>query len=61
MAATFALSLAAMICTGPLAPYLSQGIGLTLIGAAVMVVIGPMAPSYRGAPIQPQDVSTILL
>ena len=61
MAITFALSLAAMIYTGPLAPFLSQGIGLTLIGAAIMAVVGPLTLSYRGTLIQPQDVSTILL
>jgi sulfate permease, SulP family len=61
MAVTFALSLAAMIYTGPLAPFLSQGIGLTLIGAAVMAIMGPLTLSYRGTLIQPQDVSTILL
>lgn len=61
MAVTFALSLAAMIYSGPLAPFLSQGIGLTLLGAAVMAVVGPLTLSYRGTLIQPQDVSTILL
>jgi SulP family sulfate permease len=61
MAVTFALSLAAMIYTGPLAPFLSQGIGLTLIGAAIMAVVGPLTLSYRGTLVQPQDVSTILL
>lgn len=61
MAVTFALSLAAMIYAGPLAPFLSQGIGLTLIGAAIMALIGPLTLSYRGTLIQPQDVSTILL
>ncbi len=61
MAVTFALSLAAMIYSGPMAPFLSQGIGLTLIGAAVMAVMGPLTLSYRGTLIQPQDVSTILL
>jgi sulfate permease, SulP family len=61
MAVTFALSLAAMIYTGPLAPFLSQGIGLTLVGAAVMALMGPLTLSYRGTLIQPQDVSTILL
>jgi sulfate permease, SulP family len=61
MAVTFALSLAAMIYTGPLAPFLSQGIGHTLVGAAVMALIGPLTLSYRGTLIQPQDVSTILL
>jgi len=61
MAVTFALSLAAMIYSGPLAPFLSQGIGLTLLGAAIMAVVGPLTLSYRGTLIQPQDVSTILL
>ena len=61
MAATFALSLATMIYAGTLAPFLSQGIGLTLIGAAVMALVGPLTLSYRGTLIQPQDVSTILL
>ena len=61
MAVTFTLSLAAMIYTGPLAPFLSQGIGLALIGAAIMAVVGPLTLSYRGTLIQPQDVSTILL
>jgi sulfate permease, SulP family len=61
MAVTFALSLAAMIYTGPLTPFLSQGIGLTLIGAAIMAIMGPLTLSYRGTLVQPQDVSTILL
>lgn len=61
MAVTFALSLAAMVYTGPLAPYLSRGIGLALIGAAVMAVVGPLTLTYRGTLVQPQDVSTILL
>ena len=61
MAVTFALSLAAIFYAGTLAPFLSQGIGLTLIGAAVMAVVGPFTLSYRGTPIQPQHVSTILL
>lgn len=61
MAVTFALSFAAIIYTGPLAPFLSQGIGLTLIGAMIMALIGPMTLSYRGTLVQPQDVSTILL
>lgn len=61
MAVTFALSFAAVIYTGPLAPFLSQGIGLTLFGAMIMALIGPMTLSYRGTLIQPQDISTVLL
>ena len=55
---TFALSLAAMIYTGPLTPFLSQGIGLAQIGAAIKAVVGPLTLTYRGTLIQPQDVST---
>jgi sulfate permease, SulP family len=61
MAVTFALSFASIIYAGPLAPFLGQGIGLTLVGAMIMAVIGPLMLSYRGTLIQPQDVSTILL
>lgn len=61
MAVTFSLSFAAIVYTGPLAPFLSQGIGLTLIGAIIMALVGPMTLSYRGTLMQPQDVSAILL
>ena len=61
MAVTFALSFAAILYAGPLAPYLSQGIGLTLIGAMLLALIGSLTLSYRGTLVQPQDVSTILL
>jgi SulP family sulfate permease len=61
MTVTFALSLAAIIYAGPLAPFLSHGIALTLIGAVVMGVVGPLALTYRGSLIQPQDVTAILL
>ncbi|MGL4309240.1 MAG: SulP family inorganic anion transporter [Paracoccaceae bacterium] len=61
MAVTFALSFAAILYAGPLAPFLSQGIGLVLIGTIVMALIGPLTMSYRGTLIQPQDVSTIFL
>jgi sulfate permease, SulP family len=55
------LSYAAIIYSGPLAPYLSQGIGLTLIGAVVMSVVGALTLSYRGSICQAQDVPAILL
>ena len=61
MAVTFVLSLAAIIYAGPLAPFLRQGIGITLLGAIIMAVVGPFMLSYRGTLVQPQDVSTILL
>ncbi|MGB8812424.1 MAG: SulP family inorganic anion transporter [Paracoccaceae bacterium] len=60
MAVTFGLSFAAIIYAGPLAPFLSQGIGLILIGSTIMALIAPMALTYRGGLIQPQDVCAIL-
>ncbi len=59
MGVTFGLSFAAIIYTGPLAPYLSQGIGLILIGSTIMALIGPMALTYRGSLVQPQDICAI--
>jgi sulfate permease, SulP family len=61
MAATFALSIAAMIYAGPLASHLEQGIALTLLGAIIMGLIGAFIFSYRGTIVQPQDVTAILL
>jgi SulP family sulfate permease len=61
MAAAFALSFAAIVYSGPLAPHLSQGIALTLLGAIVMAVVAPFMLSYRGTLVQPQDVTAILL
>ncbi|MDO9416700.1 SulP family inorganic anion transporter [Pararhizobium sp.] len=61
MAATFALSFASIVYSGPLAPFLSHGIALTLIGAAIMGIAGSLTLSYRGTLMQPQDVSAILL
>lgn len=57
----FGLSFAAIIYDGSLAPYLGQGIGLTLIGAVIMGVIGALTLTYRGTICQPQDVTAILL
>ena len=61
MTATFALSFAAIVYAGPLAPFLGAGIALTLIGAIVMALVAPLNLSYRGSLVQPQDVSAILL
>lgn len=61
MTATFALSFAAIVYSGPLVPYLSQGIALSLLGAIVMAVVAPLMLSYRGTLVQPQDVTAILL
>ncbi|MGH6916662.1 MAG: SulP family inorganic anion transporter [Geminicoccaceae bacterium] len=61
MSVVFALSFAAIVYSGPLTPYLNQGIGLTLIGAVVMGSLGALTLSYRGTICQPQDITAILL
>lgn len=61
MTATFALSFAAIVYSGPLASHLSQGIALTLVGSIVMALVAPLTLSYRGTLVQPQDVTAILL
>lgn len=61
VAAVFSISFAAIIYTGDLAPYFDRGVGLTLLGGAVMGVVGALSLSYRGTIAQPQDVPAILL
>jgi sulfate permease, SulP family len=61
MSVILVVSYASIIYTGPIAPFRSQGIGLMLMGAIIMALIGPTVLSYRGSLIQPQDISTILL
>lgn len=57
----FAISFAAIVYSGPLETHLDQGIGLTLLGAALMAAVGPFLSSYRGTICQPQDVTALLL
>ncbi len=52
---TVAISLAALIFSGDLAPFLSRGIGLFLFGALVMSVIVSALSSLPGVTIVPQD------
>lgn len=61
MTAIFALSFASIVYSGPLLPFLSQGIALTLVGALIMGITGPLTLSYRGTLVQPQDITAILL
>lgn len=61
MAIVFSISFAAIIYSGEMAPYLSRGIGLTLLGAAIMAAVGAVCLSYNGTIVQPQDVTAILL
>ena len=61
MSVAFAISFAAIIFAGPLEPLLGQAISLTLIGAAIMGLLGSLFFSFRGTICGPQDVTSILL
>ncbi|MFK7836626.1 MAG: SulP family inorganic anion transporter [Sulfitobacter sp.] len=61
MSVAFAISFAAIVFKGPLEPFLGQGISLTLLGAAVMGLMGSLFFSFRGTISGPQDVTSILL
>lgn len=59
--AVFMISFAAIVYTGDLAHYFDRGVGLTLLGGAVMGFIGALCLSHRGTIAQSQDVPAILL
>ncbi len=61
VSAVFAISFAAIIYNGDLAPFFNRGIGLTLMGGAIVAVIGAVTLSYRGSIVQPQDAPAILI
>ena len=61
VSAVFAISFAAIIYAGDLAPYLDRGIALTLLGSLVVALTGALTLSYRGSILAPQDVPAILL
>jgi SulP family sulfate permease len=58
---SFVISFTAIIYSGPLAPFLSTGIGLSLLGAALMCAVGGAFYTYRGTICHPQDVTAIVL
>ena len=61
MAVALTISFAALIYAGPLTPFLGQGIALTLLGGAVMALVGSFAYSIRGAIANPQDITAVLI
>ncbi|MEM7472298.1 MAG: SulP family inorganic anion transporter [Pseudomonadota bacterium] len=61
VSAAFAISYAAIIYTGPLAEFLERGIGLALLGAVVISLVGAFSLSYRGSILGPQDLPAILI
>lgn len=61
MTLVFSVSKAALVYSGSLAPFLSQGIGLVLMGSSLMAAIAVLSRSCRGIIVQPQDVTAVLL
>jgi sulfate permease, SulP family len=61
MTVVFVVSKAALVFSGPLAPYLSQGIGFVLLGSTVMGVAALLSASSRSTIVQPQDVTTVMV
>jgi SulP family sulfate permease len=55
------ISLAALIFSGVLAPYVAQGIGFILFGAFIILLIGAFASSVPGAMTIPQDTPAAIL
>ncbi|SMX50657.1 putative sulfate transporter/MT1781 [Maliponia aquimaris] len=61
ISAVFAISFAAIIYQGALSPFLDRGIGLVLLGAAVISITGAFALSDRALILAPQDIPAVLL
>ncbi|MGC1306287.1 MAG: SulP family inorganic anion transporter [Phormidesmis sp.] len=57
----YAISMAALIFTGPLVEFVPIGIGLTLVTAIVVAVIVALTNSMPGIVIMPQDSPAIIL
>ncbi len=58
---TIAISLATLVFTGELAPFVSRGIGLFLFGATIMSITITALSSLPGAAISPQDGPSALV
>lgn len=61
MTVSFVISFTAIIYSGPLAPFIGTGIGLSLLGSVFMCAIGGFFYTYRGTICHPQDVTAIVL
>lgn len=55
------ISFSTIVFSGPLAPYLSQGVGMGLFGGLVLGLAGAFGSSFRGIICQPQDVTAVIL
>jgi SulP family sulfate permease len=58
---SFVISFTTIIYGGSLAPLLETGLGLALLGAALMCGVGGFFYSFRGTICHPQDVTAIVL
>jgi SulP family sulfate permease len=56
-----AMSLAALIFTGPLAVYLPQGIGILLVGSIIFALFSAFTATYPLILIAPQDIPIAIL
>ena len=56
-----AMSLAALIFTGPLSAYLPQGIGIMLVGSIIFALFSAMTATYPLILIAPQDIPIAIL
>ncbi len=55
------ISFSVIVFSGPLAPYLSQGIGMGLFGGVMLGLAGALGSTYPGTVSQPQDVTAVIL
>ncbi len=55
------ISFSVIVFSGPLAPFLSQGIGMGLLGGLVLGLAGALGSTFRGTISQPQDVTAVVL
>lgn len=55
------ISFSVIVFSGPLAPFLSQGIAMGLVGGMVLGIAGAVGSSFRGSICQPQDVTAVIL
>ena len=58
---SFVISFTTIIYGGSLSPLLETGLGLSLLGAALMCGVGGFFYSFRGTICHPQDVTAIVL
>ncbi|GIT32035.1 MAG: hypothetical protein Ct9H300mP2_1140 [Candidatus Neomarinimicrobiota bacterium] len=56
-----AMALAALIFTGPLSPYLPQGIGILLVGSIIFALFSALTATYPLILSAPQDIPIAIL